>query len=140
MSTLPTFKTLQASDFDQQYQGLINQLALIFNNNMQSLFTAFNNGISLADNIACQVATVPITVDASGNTTNSAQFAIQVPNMRISGLTVIRAVNTSNSNILPTGAPFCSYTPASQSVTINNITGLQTGYQWSITVVAWASG
>jgi hypothetical protein len=140
MSTLPTFKTLQASDFDAQYAGLINQLALIFNNDIQSLFSALNNGISLADNIACTVATVPITVDSNGNTTNSATFALTTPNTRVTGLTVINVTNTTNSSIYPTGAPFCSFTPASSQVTINNVTGLQTGYQWSITLIAWSSG
>ena len=140
MSTLPTLKTLQASDFPPQYADLINQLALLLNNDLQSLFTAFGNGISLSDNIACQVATVPITVDSSGNTTNSAVFSIKIPNLRISGLTVINVVNTTNSSIYPTGAPFCSYTPGTQNITINNITGLQTGYQWSVTLIAWGSG
>lgn len=140
MSVLPTFKTLQASDFPPQYADLINQLALLVNNNLQAIFTAFGNGISLSDNIACQVSTVPITVDSNGNTTNSANFSIKTSGMRISGLTVINVANTTNSSILPTGAPFCSYTPGTQSITINNVTGLQTGYQWSLTVIAWASG
>lgn len=140
MSTLPTFKALQASDFDSQYSGLINQLALIFNNNMQSLFTAFSNGVSLSSNILCTVATVPITVDSSGNTTNSATFQLTKSGMRVLGLTVVNVTNTTNNNILPTGAPFCNFTPASSSVTINNITGLQPGYQWSVTLIAWGSG
>ena len=139
MSTLPTFKSLQSSDFDTQYQGLINQLALIFNNDIQSLFTALNNGVSLANNILCTVATVPITVDSSGNTTNSANFALTTPSMKITGLTVVRVINTTNSSIYPTAAPFCSFTPASNQCTINNITGLQTGYQWSVTVIAWGT-
>jgi hypothetical protein len=140
MAVLPTFKTLQASDFEPQYATLINQLATIFNNNIQSVFTTLNNGVSLADNIACQVATVPITVDSSGNTTNTASFQIKTTGMRISGLTVINVVNTTNNQVYPTGAPFCTYTPSTQSITINNITGLQTGYQWSVTLIAWASG
>ena len=106
---------------------------------MQSLFTAFSNGITLTSNIFCTVATVPITVDANGNTTNSANFSLTVPNMRVLGLTVVNVTNSTNSNIYPTGAPFCTYTPASQNVTINNVTGLQTGYQWSLVVIAWAS-
>lgn len=136
---MPTFKTLQASDFEPQYANLINQLALIFNNDIQSLFNALSNQLSLTSNILCTIATVPITVDASGNTTNSATFSLTVPNMRVLGLTVVNVKNTTNTSIYPSAAPFCSFTPASSSVTINNITGLQTGYQWSITVIAWGS-
>lgn len=137
MSVLPTFKTLQSSDFDDQYKDLINQLALIFNNDIQSLFNALNSGISLEDNILCTVKDVPVTVDSKGNTTNTANFQLDVPNMRVRGCTVIRAVNTSNNTVFPTGAPFISYTPASSQVTINNVTGLTTGDQWTLTVVAW---
>jgi hypothetical protein len=137
MSTLPTFKTLQASDFPDQYADLINQLALIFNNEIQSVFNALNNGVSLNDNIFCVVKTIPVTVDVNGNTTNTANFQISIPNMRVQGCTVIRAVNTSNSSIFPTGAPFVSFTPGTQQVTINNVTGLTPGQQWSITLIAW---
>lgn len=137
MSTLPTFKSLQASDFDEQYQDLINKLATIFNNEIQSIFSALNNGVSLKDNILCVVKDVPVVVDANGNTTNTANFSIDVPNMRVRGCTVIRCVNTSNNSLFPTGAPFVSYTPGTQQVTINNVTGLIPGQQWTLTVIAW---
>lgn len=137
MSSLPTFKSLQASDFDDQYKDLINKLATIFNNEIQSLFTALNNGVSLADNILCTVKDVPIVVDANGNPTNAANFAISVKNLRVRGCTVIRAVNTTNNSTFPTGAPFVSYTPGTQQVTINNVTGLTPGDQWTLTVIAW---
>ena len=137
MSKLPTFKSLQASDFDDQYKDLINKLALIFNNEIQSLFSALSNGISLADNILCVVKDVPVVVDANGNTTNSANFAISIPNMRVRGCIVIKAINTANSNTYPTGAPFINFTPGTQQVTIDHVTGLTVGDQWTLTVIAW---
>lgn len=137
MSQLPTFKSLQSSDFDQQYQELINKLALIFNNEIQSLFAALNHGVSLADNILCVVKDVPVVVDVDGNTTNTASFSISVPNMRVRGCTVIRAVNTTNSNTYPTGAPFVNFTPGTSQVTIDHVTGLQPGDQWTLTCIAW---
>lgn len=139
MSSLPSFKSIQSSDFPEEYQDLINKLALLLNNEIQSVFTALTKGVSLADNILCTVATVPITVDANGNTTNSAQFAINIQNMKVAGCLVIKVLNTTNSAIYPTGAPFISFTAGTQNVTINNITGLQTGYQWSVTVLAFGT-
>lgn len=137
MSKLPNFKTLQASDFPDQYKDLINQLATIFNNEIQSLFSALNNGVSLAQNILCTVKDVPVVVDVNGNTTNTANFQIDIPNMRVRGCTVIRAVNTSNTSLFPVGGVFVSYTPGTQQVTINNVTGLIPGQQWTLTVIAW---
>lgn len=134
---LPTFKSLQSSDFDKQYEDLINKLALILNNDIQGLFNTLNRNTSLANNILCTVKDVPVVVDGNGNTTNTANFAIDIPNMRVRGCTVIKAINTGNSNVFPTGAPFVSFTPGTQQVTINNVTGLQAGAQYTLTVIAW---
>lgn len=134
---LPTFKSLQSSDFDPQYKDLIDKLALILNNDIQGLYNTLQRSASLKDNLLCIVKDVPVVVDSDGNTVNSANFAIDIPNMRVRGCEVIRAVNIINSNTYPTGAPFINFTPGTQQVTIDHVTGLRPGDQWTLTVLAW---
>lgn len=134
---LSSFKRLDKQDFEEEFKDLIDKLSFILNNDIQGIYDALGGKLSLADNLFCTVKTVPIVVDENGIPKNAAQFQIDKPNMRISGCQVINAINVTNSNIYPTGAPFISFTPSSNLVTIDHITGLQPNQNWSITVIAW---
>lgn len=134
---LASFKRLDKQNFEDQYNKLIDGLSFVFNNDLQSLFDIFNGKISLGDNLLCTIKDVPIVVDENGIPNNSAQFQIDKPNMRILGCQVIKALNQTNSNTYPTGAPFINFTPGTNLVTIDHITGLQPNQNYIITIVAW---
>ena len=134
---LASFKRLDKQNFDQKDQDLIDKLAFILNNDIQSLTDVLNGKVSLLDNFFCTVKDVPIVVDSNGIPKNAAQFQIDKVNMRILGCQVIKALNQTNSNAFPTGAPFISFTPGSNIVTIDHITGLQANQNYIITVVAY---
>lgn len=132
-----TFKRLTKEDFDEQYSELIDQLGFILNNDIEGLYNILSRNTSLADNILCTVKDVPVIVDENGFPTNSATFAIDNKNMRVRGCQVIKAINTTNSNAYPLGAPFISFTPASSQVKIDHVTGLQPGQNYTLTIIAW---
>ena len=134
---LSTFKRLDKSNFDDQYQDLIDQLGLSLNNDIQSLFDALGGKLSLADNFLCTIKDVPIVVDADGIPKNAAQFQIDKTNMRILGCQVVNAVNRTNSNTYPTGAPFVNFTANGQLVTIDHVTGLQPNQNYTLTIIAF---
>lgn len=134
---LSSFKRLDRQDFDQQYQDLIDKLGFVLNNDIQGIYSALNGGLSLADNLLCTIKDVPVVVDENGIPKNSAQFQIDKTNMRVLGCQVVNAINTTDSNTYPTGAPFINFTPGTQSVTINHVTGLQPNQNYTLTVIAY---
>lgn len=134
---LSTFKRLDKQNFDEKDQDLIDKLAFILNNDIQGIYDALNNKLSLGDNVLCTIKDVPIVVDENGIPKNAAQFQIDKTNMRVLGCQVINAINTTNSNTYPTGAPFINFTAGTQIVTIDHVTGLQPNQNYTLTIIAW---
>lgn len=134
---LPSFKTLIASDFEKIYKKLVDQLSLSLNNGVQILYTALNNNLSLRDNLNCTVKDVLVTVDANGKPTQSTAFTLSNSNAKVDGITVIMALNQSNTSVYVNSQPFITGTQSSNTYIINNITGLQVQQQYLIRVVAW---
>ena len=138
---LQTFKRLVKTDYQQQWQSLVDQMSFIVNQ-MESLYQAFTNNISLTNNLNCTVATLTVTVDSSGNPTTSTAFQINF-SPPVLGCIVLNATFTGNTTIYPTSGVFISYTATTNNnnniVTINNITGLPAGQQFSLTIVAFSS-
>lgn len=134
---LSSFKRLDKADFDEQYKDLIDKLAFILNNDIQTLYDVLNRKASLADNILCTIKDVPVTVDENGIPKNTAQFQIDNAGMRVLGCTVITATNGTNSNTYPTGAPFISFTPSANQIQINHVTGLQANNNYTLKIIAW---
>jgi hypothetical protein len=134
---LPSFRRIYKTDYEQQYQKLIDTLSVSLNNAFDSIFGALNNGISLTDNIACTVKDVIIQVDSSGKPLTSTSFNINTIGT-IKGVQVIQATNLDNPGIYPTSQPFITYTQNNQTILILNASGLQVNVRYSVRVVAYA--
>jgi hypothetical protein len=80
------------------------------------------------------IKTFSVKVDSSGNPTSNITISKDVTDT-ILGLIVVKAVNTTSSTTYPTGGVFISYTETSNSIIVNNITGLQTGQQYNVTIL-----
>lgn len=136
MSKLQSYKRIISSDFEEEDQALVDQLAQSLNTVIDDELYTLNGKVSLADNIYCTVREVDLTVDVNGGTGNT-RFNVNNPTVPVIGIDVVQVTNLSNSNIYPTGTPFISYTQLGGSVMINNITGLLPNYRWRIKLIAW---
>lgn len=136
---LPSFRRIFTQDYEAQYKKLIDTLSVSLNNGITSLYSALTNNVSLSDNIYATVKTLSLKVDANGNPLNTTSFNLNsyMTSNQIQGISVINAINQDNSNTYPVSGPFISYTQNGTTVTVNNITGLQQGANYNITVVAW---
>lgn len=133
---LPNFRRLFSKDYPQESQGLIETLSGSLNYGIEVLYSALNNNITLRDNIACTVAEFTVSVDSNGNPKGSVSFKLN-SNVKVEGLMVISALNTTNPANYPPGAVFVNYTGNSDSIIINNIKGLEANVTYRIKVVAF---
>lgn len=133
---LPSFRRLFTSDYDSQYKQLVETLSVSLNQGIQVVYEALNRQLSLRDNIKCTVKDVSFQVNALGNPVVTTSFITDVPG-RIDGLTVVNAINQTNSSAYPTGGVFVSFTQADRVVTITNVTGLQPNNTYLLRLIAW---
>ena len=133
---IPNLKRLYYTDFEQQYQKLVEQMSYTINTTFETIIQALNNNISIRDNLLASVKDITLSVDSTGKPTSPAAFSISNTNP-IDGTLVIRAVPSSNTVVYPTGAPFITYSQNASTVTIVNITGLPANIPFTIRIVAF---
>lgn len=135
---LPTFKRLNKQDYKENDRDLVDRLSVSLNIGIETLYQLANKRISLADNIQAVIRTFEIRVNADGipvsGTTN---LSVGTTLTSIVGVTVLRAQNTENSTIYPTGSPFISFTQNGNSIDINHIAGLPANNTFQLTIVIW---
>ena len=131
VANVTNLKRLKAEDFEEDYQDLVNQLALILNPFLEQIAAAFNHGIDF-DNLNQEVITfttklvsgVPVTKVAAKSTLKT----------RLRGMTVISAVNNTD-NTFPIGAPFITYKLTSNGFEVLHITGIPDNKEFAFTVI-----
>lgn len=133
---LPNLRRLFYTDFEPQYQKLIDQLSYTINTGFESLNNMSNNNVSIRDNLLASVRDVTVVVSANGTPTSTTSFTVDNANP-IDGLAVIKVTNSTNSTVFPTGAVQITYTQNGNKVIINNITGLVVGNQFVVRVLAY---
>lgn len=133
---IPNFRRIFYTDYPQDQQPLIQKLSVTINNGFENPYNALQNNISLADNIACTVKQVTLTVDSTGTPTTATSFSVTTTGT-LTGLTVMAATNQTTATVYPTGNPFISYTQNSQLITITNVAGLPANNSFLLTIVAW---
>jgi len=133
---LPSFRRLFSGDFAVQYKQLIDTMAVSLNNGIELLYQALNNGLTLRDNISCTVKDITLSVDANGTPTQNSAIKLNNTN-KVDGVKVISAINQTNSGTYPTNGVFISFSQTSATLNITNITGLQSGQQYTLRVVAF---
>jgi hypothetical protein len=136
MSKLQSYKRIISTDYEPEDRELVDQLAISLNSAIDDALYTLNGKVNLVDNIHCSVRDVILTPDASGGTSNT-RFSIQNVPSPVQGCQVIKVTNLSNNLIYPTGTPFITFTQLDNSILINNITNLATGYRWQVRVIVW---
>lgn len=136
---IPAFKRILKTDYAQQFQAMIDSLSYSINNAIESLNNAMKNNISLQDNILCTVKTLSVQVDSNGKPTTALSFPLSFTGQAL-GLTVLNAVNQTNSISYPSTAVYINWTQTQNGIQINTVTGLTAMNNYNITVVAWGSG
>jgi hypothetical protein len=134
---LPSFKRILSTDFQDEYKGLVNKLAVSINDGLESVYNALNKRITLKDNIQCTVKTVQVTVNASGLPTTTTTFQVDVPNTKVEGCMVISAINQVNTTSYPSSGVFISFTQLENTVRIDHVTGIQANVPYSLKIVAF---
>lgn len=133
---LPSFKRLIKTDFQEEFQALVDTLSTSLNVGIESLYDAINRKLTLRDNVACVVKELDIAVTSTGIPKVSTAFPVDIPN-RIDGLMVMNATNLTNPGTYPTSGVFISWSQTQTGILIKHITGLQADQTYRIRIVAF---
>lgn len=134
MAKINNFRRISTAEYDGENAQMIETLASSLNPFMREVTDAINGQIDF-DNLKQNIIQFEATVDSAG-TPKTNQLNVGVTSL--SGLQVISARTSTNSNIYPTGTPFISFTPTGSSViTINNISGLPANTKFLLTVIVY---
>lgn len=133
---LPGFRRLNTADYPKEFKKLIDIISVSLNNGIEVLYEAFNNQITLRDNIAGTVKDITVTVDASGTPIQGGAFVLDT-NTKVDGITVLSAANQTNTAVFPTSAPFITGTQNNTTFNISNISGLQANQSYLMRIQAW---
>jgi hypothetical protein len=123
-------------DYAEEFQDFLEKIAASLNYGIEVLYSALNNNLTLKDNLACTIAEFSVTVGATGDPTVRTSFTLN-NNLRVEGMVVLAVTNNVNASTYPPAAVFINFTSQSDTVIINNITGLTSGVSYKIKVVAF---
>ena len=131
------FKRLVKEDFPADEQPLVEKLATVFNLFQEQLYYAFNNNISISDNLLAQTVTIRLKVGITGTplTNNQIKYTLKT---RPKGAMVIN-VNAVDGTSLLAGAPFITYNLKGDIITIQQITGLLANVEYDVTITIFGS-
>lgn len=129
---LSSYRRIFKTDYDENYQPLVEKLAVSINAGFDVLYDALNGKLSFSDNIAATIATFSVSVNSEGVPQKTTQFKLSGTQTSVEGLLVLGVTG----EFLPSGGIFIDYTKNENFVKINNIKGLQTDKNYSIKVVA----
>lgn len=134
MALLPSFRRLMSTNFEKQYQNLINTLALSLNNGIQVIYDALNNELTFRDNVKCTVVDVTLQVNSSGTPTQGGTITLTFTGS-VDGVFVTMVTNVNNPTTYPTGAVQVFGQQSGTTYIINNVTGLQANTSYTIRVI-----
>lgn len=133
---LEKFKRILRTDYEAQFQQLIDKLAYALNNTVEQIITTLTNNVSLKDNMFCTLKVMTVIVDSSGNPTTATQFPM-VNITKAIGVICINAVNQTNSTSYGTTGITVNWSQAGTAIILNNITGLIPSNTYQMTFVAF---
>lgn len=133
---LSNFKRIISTDFEEQYQSLIERLGRSLNDGIDGLYFALANKLTFEDNFLATVKDVEVTVGTNGNPINRTSILLN-NGLPVKGAFVIGATNRTNAAAYPTAAPFISFTQNGTTLFIDNVTGLQPNNRYVIRFIAF---
>jgi hypothetical protein len=131
------FKRLIKEDFPADQQPLIEKLATVFNLFQEQVYYAFNNNITIDENLNAQSVVYRVKVDATGKPVGNNQIKYNLKT-KPKGAQVINVQNVTDSTLL-SGAPFVTYVVNSNIITITQVTGLLPNKEYDVTIVFFAT-
>ncbi len=134
---IQSFKRIIKSDYAQEFQQLVETLGNSINIAFDNINNVLNRNVSLKDNIACTLKTVQLTVNDNGTPNSTITINLASVNAKAIGASVINVVNSTSASTIPTGQPFINFSQNNNTVIVNNITNLQKGNTYQVTIVVW---
>lgn len=131
------FKRLIKEDFPAEQQPLVEKLGTVFNLFQEQVYYAFNNNITIDENLNAQSIVIRMTVDSVGRPVGNNQIKYTLKT-KPKGSQVINIQNVTDTTLL-SGAPFITYSINSNIITITQATGLLPGKEYDMTIVFFAS-
>lgn len=132
---LPSFRRLFKTDYAEDYQELVEKLAVSINNGFDTLYDALNKKLTFNDNISSTIAEITVTVTADGTPTKKqTQFKLDASQTNIQGLVVINCFEEKTGNP-PPSTPFIAYSRNENNILINKIKGLTPNVSYVIRVL-----
>lgn len=136
---IPNLRRLNKGDFEQKDQALMERLSYLFNIDLETLYNALSNRLTFNDNFNANIKDLQVSVDSNGIPTVDTFISTKISG-QVTGMIVLSAINQVNSNIYPTSMPFISFSnTATGNLKINHISGLQTGTNYLLTILALGS-
>jgi hypothetical protein len=123
MAKLPNFRRIFKTDFDSDYQDLVEKLGDSINYNFEKIYDALNGKLN-TDNLSEQIKDLDLIVGSDGIPTTRIGFTSSLTPARPIGSQVIQAQNLTNPTSYPTTGIFLTYSENTGTIFIEHITGL----------------
>lgn len=130
MARLPGYRRIFKTDYEPQFQNLVDILSGSINNGFETLYDALNKKLSFGDNFANGYKDISVQVDASGFPKQTSSFLLD-SDMKVIGLNVVLVTPT------PINAPYITFSQDSRTILISNITGLAANTRYTLRVLAY---
>ena len=133
---LPSYRRIFKNDYAEEYEGLVEKLAVSINYGFDTLYDALNQRLNFEDNISSTIAEFAVTVDGNGKPTQKTQFKLKGSQTTVQGVIVLNCFGTRDVNLLPQSGVFVSFERNENFVNINNIKGLLPNVSYTIKLLA----
>jgi hypothetical protein len=117
-------------DFPSQYNDLLDKLLFPLNEALESVSNAFNNNITIANNLSGQETLLDVTAPV---TAASPIFFKSTLKGSCKGIICI-AANVVGNGTAPTGQPFFTFENAGNNIKVTNITNLTSGTRYQLRI------
>jgi hypothetical protein len=132
---LPSYRRLFKTDYAEDYQELVEKLAVSINYGFDTLYDALNKKLTFSENISSTIAEITVSVDNNGEPIKkNTQFKLDSSQTNIQGLVVINCYEEKTGEG-PIFAPFVSFTKNENNILIKKITGLKPNVSYVIKVL-----
>jgi hypothetical protein len=137
MARLSKFARINREGVPEEQLALVEKLASSINSFAEELNFALDRRLTVDDNLNMSYKEIDVTLSSSGQPVNKTQFRSGITG-RCRAISVERVENIDNPATYPSAAPFVSFIDNSGLITINHITGLQSGSRWRLTLLTKA--
>lgn len=133
MAKAPDLKRITVEDFPSEDRDLVSKLAFIINSFHEQVRNALSKNIDF-DNLAQETKVLTFTTNNASQPLNEVTFKSAL-SRNIQGISVIRAVITSDNTSYPTQLPIISWSQNASLVKITYIGGLEPETKYELTIL-----